>query len=40
MYRRHAKIPQMQGWTKFVTFGDLDALSEEDWDKVRPLGPP
>ncbi|TID13683.1 NAD(P)-binding protein [Venturia nashicola] len=21
------------GWTKFVTFGDLDALSEEDWDK-------
>ncbi|QDS76426.1 hypothetical protein FKW77_004252 [Venturia effusa] len=21
------------GWTKFTTFGDLDALSEEDWDK-------
>ncbi|KAI9796557.1 MAG: hypothetical protein M1833_006121 [Piccolia ochrophora] len=21
------------GWTKFSTFGDLDALSEEDWDK-------
>ncbi|KAK5019507.1 hypothetical protein LTR39_000334 [Cryomyces antarcticus] len=22
-----------QGWTKFSTFGDLDALPEEDWDK-------
>ncbi|KAK6535199.1 hypothetical protein TWF694_001669 [Orbilia ellipsospora] len=21
------------GWTKFAQFGDLDALSEEDWDK-------
>ncbi|KAI9805553.1 MAG: hypothetical protein M1825_000804 [Sarcosagium campestre] len=21
------------GWTKFADFGDLDALSEEDWDK-------
>ncbi|KAL2352774.1 hypothetical protein BJ546DRAFT_154341 [Cryomyces antarcticus] len=21
------------GWTKFSTFGDLDALPEEDWDK-------
>jgi NAD(P)-dependent dehydrogenase (short-subunit alcohol dehydrogenase family) len=27
----------IQGWTKFSRFGDLDALSEEDWDKVRPL---
>jgi NADP-dependent 3-hydroxy acid dehydrogenase YdfG len=23
----------MKGWTKFCTFGDLEALSEEDWDK-------
>jgi hypothetical protein len=23
-----------QGWTKFSTFGDLDALTEEEWDKV------
>jgi len=23
-----------QGWTKFSSFGDLDALSEEEWDKV------
>ncbi|KAI4190476.1 MAG: hypothetical protein L6R41_000781 [Letrouitia leprolyta] len=22
------------GWTKFTNFGDLDALSEEEWDKV------
>ncbi|KAL8938312.1 MAG: hypothetical protein Q9211_003263 [Gyalolechia sp. 1 TL-2023] len=22
------------GWTKFTDFGDLDALSEEEWDKV------
>ncbi|KAL6715011.1 hypothetical protein ACLMJK_007272 [Lecanora helva] len=21
------------GWTKFTTFGDLDALTEEEWDK-------
>jgi hypothetical protein len=24
-----------QGWTKFSRFGDLDALTEEEWDKVR-----
>ena len=23
-----------KGWTKFTDFGDLNALSEEDWDKV------
>lgn len=27
----------LQGYTKFSKFGDLDALSEEDWDKVRFL---
>lgn len=24
----------MQGWTRFSNFGDLDALSEEEWDRV------
>ena len=23
-----------QGWTKFTKFGDLDAMSEAEWDKV------
>ncbi|KAL8970334.1 MAG: hypothetical protein Q9183_001571 [Haloplaca sp. 2 TL-2023] len=23
------------GWTKFTNFGDLDALTEAEWDKVR-----
>ena len=24
------------GWTKISTFGDLDALTEDEWDKVNP----
>jgi NAD(P)-dependent dehydrogenase (short-subunit alcohol dehydrogenase family) len=28
-----------QGWTKMSKFGDLHALSEEDWDKVSPKWP-
>ena len=23
-----------KGWTKYTKFGDLDALTEADWDKV------
>jgi hypothetical protein len=23
-----------QGWTKFTTFADLDAMDESEWDKV------
>jgi hypothetical protein len=23
-----------QGWTKFSEFADMNALSDEDWDKV------
>jgi hypothetical protein len=23
-----------KGWTKVTTFNDLDAMNEEDWDKV------
>jgi hypothetical protein len=26
-----------QGYTKFSNFGDLDALSDDDWDKVSRL---
>jgi hypothetical protein len=32
----HSAKSSPQGWTKFSRFGDLDALSEDDWDKVRP----
>jgi hypothetical protein len=32
-------LSRPQGWTKFSRFGDLDALSEDDWDKVRPSLP-
>jgi hypothetical protein len=31
------QLTMTQGWTKFSNFGDLDALTEEEWDKVsRP----
>ncbi|KAI9853285.1 MAG: hypothetical protein M1824_001452 [Vezdaea acicularis] len=36
------KLKNSEGWTKFSRFGDLDALSEEDWDKcwsVNVKGP-
>lgn len=25
-----------QGWTKMTNFADLDAMDDEDWDKVTP----
>lgn len=31
---RSLVIDSCQGWTKFTTFGDLDALNEAEWDKV------
>ena len=27
------------GWTIFTAFGDLHAMTEEDWDKVCPQSP-
>jgi hypothetical protein len=32
-------VTKRQGWTKFTTFGDLDAMDESEWDKVC-LSPP
>jgi len=32
--KREIECVHVQGWTKFSDFADLDALSEDEWDKV------
>jgi hypothetical protein len=27
-------LTRRKGWTKMTAFNDLDAMSDEDWDKV------
>lgn len=34
---RHSQATQ--GWTRFSEFGDLDALDESEWDRVRLRSP-